>query len=197
MRLDRLWLTSFRNYESATLEPATDGLTLIVGANGHGKTNLLEAVTYLATLRSFRGVPDDALVAAGEDHAVIRAEAERDGRELLLEVELRVEGRNRFQVNRQPLRRSRDLLGALRVSVFSPDDLALVKGGPAERRRFLDDVLVALHPRNDALQAEVDRIVRQRTTLLKQAAGRLTADTEATLDVWDAKLADAGDRLAE
>ena len=197
MRLVRLWLTSFRNYADAALEPAPDGLTLIVGANGQGKTNLLEAVTYLATLRSFRGVPDEALVSAGDEHAAVRAEVERDGRVLLLEAELRTGGRNRFQVNRQPLRRSRDLLGALRVSVFSPDDLALVKGGPAERRRFLDDALVALHPRNDALQAEVDRVLRQRTTLLKQAGGRLTAETEATLDVWDAKLADAGARLAD
>src|SRR5205814_6352939 len=105
-------------------------------------------------------------------------------------------GRDRVLVNRQPLRRSRDLLGSLRVSVFAPDDLVLVKGGPGERRRFLDDTLVALHPRNDALRSDLDRILRQRNTLLKQAAAhRADAELLTTLDVWDAKFAEAGDAL--
>ena len=195
MRVQRLWLTDFRSYTEAELEPAP-GLTAIVGANGQGKSNLLEAVAYLATLSSFRGAPGDALVRAGCERAVVRAEAERDGRRLLLEAELRTTGRDRVQVNRQPLRRARDLLGNLRVTVFSPDDLALVKGGPGERRRYLDQALVALHARHDATQSDLDRVLRQRNTLLKQAGGRLTADVESTLDVWDAKLAAVGETLA-
>ena len=196
MRLGRLWLHDFRNYTSAELVPAPEGLTVVVGGNGEGKTNLLEAVAYLATLSSFRGAPGQALVRHGCPRAVVRAEVERDGRALLVEAELEAAGRDRVLVNRQPLRRSKDLLGALRVSLFSPDDLALVKGGPAERRRYLDTVLVALHPRNDALQSEVERILRQRNALLKHSGGRLGPDAARTLDVWDAKLAAAGEALA-
>jgi DNA replication and repair protein RecF len=201
LRVTQLWLTDFRNYTSAELELAP-GLTAVIGANGEGKTNLLEAVGYLATLASFRGAPGEALVRAGAEQAIVRAEVEDAGRRSLLEAELRAIGRDRVLVNRQPLRRARDLLGTVRVTVFSPDDLALVKGGPAERRRLLDDTLVACAPRHDATRADLDRILRQRTTLLKQAASaahggsrRLTPDVEATLDVWDAKLAEVGEVL--
>ncbi|MEJ7583464.1 MAG: DNA replication and repair protein RecF [Acidimicrobiales bacterium] len=195
MRISHLWLTDFRSYTraEATFAP---GLTAVVGANGAGKTNLLEAVAYLATLETFRGVPTDALIRMGAAQAVVRAAAEREERELLLEAELVAGGRNRAQVNRQPLRRARDLLGSLRVTVFAPDDLSLVKGGPSERRRYLDEVLVALHPRHDASRGSVERILRQRNALLKQAGGRLGPDVEATLDVWDTKFAAAGGALA-
>src|SRR3954465_15742077 len=117
MRLRRLWLTDFRSYEAAELAPA-DGLTVIVGANGEGKTNLLEAVGYLATLASFRGAPGEALVRAGAELAVVRCEAEREGRTSLVEAELRAVGRDRVLVNRQPLKRTRDLLGTVRTTVF-------------------------------------------------------------------------------
>ena len=197
MRVDRLWLTDFRSYQSAELAPAPDGLTVVVGANGEGKTNLLEAIAFVATLSSFRGAPDEALVRSGAPQAVVRLEGERDGRALLVEAEINPVGRNRVLVNRQPLKRARDLLGALRVTVFSPDDLALVKSGPAERRRYLDDTLVSLHPRYDALRADVERVLRQRGSLLKQAGGRLTTEVASTLDVWDAKLASGGTALAE
>jgi DNA replication and repair protein RecF len=197
VRVTRLWLTNFRNYETAELTPDPDGLTVVVGANGEGKTNLLEAIGYLATLSSFRGSPGEALIRAGCTSAVVRAEGERDDRSLLIEAELHAGGRDRIQVNRQPLKRARDLLGALRVSVFAPDDLVLVKGGPGERRRFVDDVLVSLHPKHDALQRDVDRVLRQRNTLLRQSGGRLTPEVESTLDVWDAKLADVGTALVE
>lgn len=196
MRVDRLWLTDFRSWAAAELTFAP-GLTVVVGPNGQGKTNLVEALAYLATLGSFRGAPTDALVRHGAERAVVRADAERDGRTLLLEAEIVPGGRNRVQVNRQRLPRARDLLGALRVSVFSPDDLELVKGGPGGRRRFLDDALVAVHPRHDRTRADVDRVLRQRNALLRQAGGRLTADVAATLDVWDARLADAGEALAD
>lgn len=195
MHLRRLWLTDFRSYREADV--AFDaGLTAVLGPNGQGKTNLLEAIGYLATLGSFRGAPTEALIRAGTERAIVRAEAEREGRELLLEAELLATGRNRAQLNRQPLRRARDLLGALRVTVFSPDDLRLVKGSPGDRRGYLDNTLVALHPRHDQARTDLDRILRQRGALLKQAGGRLTAEVELTLDVFDAKLTEAGETLA-
>jgi len=195
VHLRRLWLTDFRGYHYADVG-FDAGLTVVVGPNGQGKTNLLEAIGYLATLSSFRGAPTDALIRAGAERAIVRAEGEREGRQLLLEAELSANGRNRAQLNRQPLRRARDLLGALRVTVFSPDDLSLVKGSPGDRRGYLDETLVALHPRHDQTRTDLDRILRQRGALLKGAGGRLNAEVELTLDVFDAKLVTAGEALA-
>jgi len=191
-----LWLSDFRSYASAELTLAP-GFTALVGHNGAGKTNLLEGLAWLATLSSFRGAPGDALVRQVAPAAIIRAEAEREQRALLIEAQLARTGRNKVMVNRQPLRRSRDLLGALRVTVFTPDDLVVIKGGPGERRRFIDDALVALHPRNDALRSEVERVLRQRSSLLKQSGGSLDEPAAFTLDVWDTKLAEAGEALAQ
>jgi DNA replication and repair protein RecF len=205
MHLEHLWLTDFRSYRDTEFTPAVEGITVVSGANGEGKTNLLEAIGYLASLRSFRGSPAEAMVRHGADtgRAVVRADGVREGRHLLVEAELHAVGRDRVQVNGQPLRRSRDLLGAFCVSVFAPDDLGLVKGGPQGRREYLDDLLVSLHPRHDATLTEVDRILKQRNALLKSAgaaagsAGRpLAPDVVSTLDVWDAKLAAAGETLA-
>lgn len=196
MHLQRLWLTDFRSYGSAELNFAP-GLTALLGANGQGKTNIMEAVGYLATLSSFRGAPTDALIRRGATTAVVRAEGEREGRSLLIEAELTESGRGRVQVNKQRLARTRDLLGALRVSVFSPDDLELVKGGPAGRRAYLDESLVARRPAFDVLRSDLDRILRQRNALLKQSGGRLSAEAEATLMVWDTKLVEAGEALAD
>ena len=142
MQVRRLWLTDYRSYHEADVRFAP-GLTAVLGPNGQGKTNLLEAVAYLSLLSSFRGAPADALVRHGCERAIVRAEAERDGRELLVEAELKASGRDRVQLNRQPLRRARDLAGTVLVSVFSPDDLGLVKEGPSGRRRYLDELLVA------------------------------------------------------
>ena len=190
MRLRRLWLTDFRNHEHDELE-LPPGLTAVTGANGAGKTALLEAIGFLSTLSSFRGATGDVLVRSGASSAVVRGEVERDGRELLIECEISG-GRTVAQLNRQRGARRRDLLDALRVSVFTPDDLVLVKGGPGERRRFLDDAMVQLRPRDDALRLELERVLRQRNTLLKQAAGRLSDEIGLTLDVWDQKLVDVG-----
>ncbi len=199
MRLDHLWLTDFRNYREAEFSPAAEGITVVSGSNGEGKTNLIEAVGYLATLRSLRGSPAEALVRDGATNgtAIVRAEGQRDGRRVLIEAELRAVGRDRVQVNGQALRRTRDLLGALQVTVFTPDDLVLVKGGPQARREYLDDLLVALHPRHDATISEVERVLKQRNTLLKSVAGLRSppADVLSTLDVWDGKLASAGEDL--
>ena len=200
--MSRLELVDFRNYESAAFD-LTAGTTAVIGDNGQGKTNLAEALAYLATLSSFRGAPGDALVRAGADHAIIRATVRHeDGRESLIEAELHAVGRNRVQVNRQKLGRVRELLGTVRVTVFSPDDLVVVKGGPGERRRFMDDTLVALATKYDAIRLEIDRIVKQRNTLLKQAqkagrldGGELPTDIGVTLDVWDAKFTEIADRF--
>ena len=197
MNIQTLWLTDFRNYTAAELRPDPEGLTVIRGANGQGKTNLLEAIGWLATLSSFRGSPREALVREGAERAVVRAEGARDGRTVLVEAELPRAGRDRVLVNRQPLKRARDLLGAFRVTVFSPDDLELVRGGPAGRRDLLDSALVSLAPRHHLVQADVERVLRQRNTLLRQADGRLTPEVEATLEVWDSKLASLGTALVE
>lgn len=195
MRITRLWLQDFRSYESLEL-PLDVGLTAIVGSNGIGKTNLLEALGLLATLKSFRGAPTESLIRRGAEAAIIRAEGVRDDRDVLIELELG-QRRSRAQVNRQRLQRSRDLLGALRITVFAPDDLALVKEGPSIRRGFLDDVLVALDPRSDAVLRDLDRILKQRNALLRQSHGRLDEGAESTLDVWDTKLAATGTDLTE
>jgi DNA replication and repair protein RecF len=191
----RLELVDFRNYANAAFD-FQPGTTAVVGLNGQGKTNLAEAMAYLATLDSFRGAPLDALIRVGAESAVVRATVMHDdGREVLVELELSRNGRNRVLVNRQKLGRARDLLGVMRVTVFSPDDLAVVKEGPGGRRRFLDDVLVALALKYDALRLELDRIVKQRNMLLKQVGGRLSDETAMALDVWDAKMAEVGDQF--
>ena len=195
MIVSRLELVDFRNYAAATFD-FQPGTTAVVGLNGQGKTNLAEAMAYLATLDSFRGAPLDALIRVGAESAVVRATVlHDDGRSVLVELELSRNGRNRVLVNRQKLARARDLLGVMRVTVFSPDDLAVVKEGPGGRRRFLDDVLVALALKYDALRLELDRIVKQRNVLLKQISGRLSDETAMTLDVWDSKMAEVGDQF--
>jgi DNA replication and repair protein RecF len=193
MRIRKLWVTDFRNHPHDELE-LTGGLTAVMGPNGAGKTALLEAIGFLSTLSSFRGAGGDLLVRSGATSAVVRGEVERDGRELLIECEISG-GRTIVQLNRQRGARRRDLLDALRVSVFTPDDLVLVKGGPGERRRFLDEAMVQLRPRDDALRLELERVLRQRNTLLKQAYGRLTEEVGLTLDVWDQKLAAVGEEI--
>jgi len=176
-----------------TLPPGT---TAIVGRNGQGKTNLLEAVAHLAGT-SLRGAATEAMVRVGAERAVVRAEATRGARELLLEAELALRGRSRMQLNRQPVKRRRDLLDALAVTIFSPDDLVLAKGGPGDRRRWLDEAAVALDHQVEAVRGDVERILRQRGALLKQARGRLDEAAGLTLDVWDDRLARAGEALAQ
>ncbi|MGK2928388.1 MAG: DNA replication/repair protein RecF [Acidimicrobiales bacterium] len=194
LHLRRLWLNDFRSYRTADVSfPA--GTTAIVGRNGHGKTNLLEAIAHLSGT-SLRGATTETMVRAGAERAVIRAEASRGSRELLVEAELAARGRGRMQLNRQVVRRRRDLLDAVTVTVFSPDDLILVKGGPGERRTWLDEAVLGLDPRAEAVTADVDKILKQRNALLKGARGRLDESAALTLDVWDDRLARAGEELA-
>ena len=197
MLVYRVELGDFRNYHRAEVE-LSGGTTAIIGRNGQGKTNLVEASAYLATLESFRGVPLDALVRVGADSAILRARLRHDdGREILIEAEINRTGRNRVLVNKQRLQRARDLLGVLRATVFSPDDLEMVYGAPAARRKVMDDGLTALSVQHHATRTEVDRIVRQRNTLLRQAGGRVSGEIADTLDVWDEKLAETGTALGE
>jgi len=193
LRVTNVSLADFRCYEAVTLElPA--GITVVRGDNGQGKTSLLEAVAWAARGRSFRGVRDATLVRDGAEQAIIRIEIEdRAERRHRVEAELRALGRNRVLLDGNPLTRTRDLLGALRVTVFAPDDLELVKGGPSNRRTYLDDLLVDVGPRYVAARADYDRVLRHRNALLK--AGIRDQDSRATLDVFDEQLVRAGAEL--
>jgi DNA replication and repair protein RecF len=191
-----LWLADFRCFAAATVEPDPEGLTVLRGPNGAGKTSVLEAVGWLATMRSLRGAPREALVRTGAERAVVRAECSEAGRRMLVEGEIPMVGTARCQVNRQSVRRRADLGEALAVSVFSPDDLALVQGGPALRRDYLDEALVAASANDEQVVADVERVLRQRGALLRQSGGRLSEEVASTLDVWDERLGSAGEALA-
>jgi DNA replication and repair protein RecF len=202
--VDHLQLTDFRSYESVDV-PLEAGVTTFVGANGQGKTNLVEAIEYLSTMNSHRVASEVPLVRSGAVRAVVRAGVQAaldDPRRLTLELEINPGKANRARLNRSPLRQAREIIGVLRTVVFSPGDVAIVKGDPSERRRFLDDLIVARWPRLAGVRADYDRILRQRNTLLKSLSGRLRggpppADAEATLEVWDTHLARAGGELLE
>jgi DNA replication and repair protein RecF len=187
-------LADVRNYETLEvgLEP---GVNAFVGPNGQGKTNLVEAVAYLSTLGSHRVATDAPLVRRGAERAVIRADVTRDDRSLLLEIEVTPGRANRARINRAPVTKTREILGILRTVVFAPEDLALVKGDPGERRRFLDDLLVQRHPRLAGTRADYDRVLRQRNALLKSSgAARRTNldDVVRTLEAWDEQLSRLG-----
>jgi len=195
MRVARIELVDFRSYPhvDVTLDA---GVSAFIGPNGQGKTNLIEAVAYVATLSSHRVATDAPLIRLGGERAIIRVAVVKDDREIVVEIELQVGRSNRARLNRTPLPRSRDVLGVLRTVTFAPEDLSLIKGDPAERRRYLDELLIARAPRFAGVRHDYDRVVKQRTALLKTAAqarraGRSVADLR-TLDVWDAHLARIG-----
>ncbi|WFE22810.1 DNA replication/repair protein RecF [Solwaraspora sp. WMMD937] len=199
MYVRRLELIDFRSYQRVelTFEP---GGSVLVGPNGVGKTNLVEALGYLATLGSHRVATDAPLVRVGADSAIIRCLVVHDQRELLVELEI-VPGRaNRARLGRSPARRAREVIGALRLVLFAPEDLEIVRGDPAERRRYLDELLVTRLPRFAGVRADYDRVVRQRNALLRSAyLARKTGGDRggdlSTLDVWDAHLARHGAEL--
>ena len=196
MHVSHLSLTDFRSWVQAdvALEP---GSTALVGSTGQGKTNLVEALGYVATLGSHRVSADAPLVRAGAERAVVRARIERDGRSTLVELELNPGRANRARVNRGPVPRAKEVLGLLRTVLFAPEDLSLVRGDPAERRRFLDDLLVLRAPRLAGVRADYERVLKQRNALLKTAflARRSGGGDTRTLDVWDSHLARAGAEL--
>lgn len=195
MYLSHLSLNDFRNYREAVCEFAP-GINVLVGANGQGKTNVVEAIAYLATFSSHRVAADTALVRAGAPGAVVRAKTLVGSRSMLLELEIIAGKANRARLNRAVVR-PREILGIVRVVMFAPEDLALVKGDPADRRRFLDDLVAVRTPRLAGVKADYDKTLRQRSALLKQSGGSRNADAMvlSTLDVWDAQLAAAGAQL--
>ena len=197
MHLTRLALTDFRSYADLSIELGP-GVTTFSGPNGEGKTNLVEAIGYLAMLSSHRVATDAPLVRHGAERAVIRAAVTSAEGSALVEVELNPGRANRARLNRAPLPRPRDLLGTLGTVLFAPEDLALVKGDPGDRRKLLDDLLVATAPRYAGVRADYERVLRQRTALLKSAGtkghlrGAARESMAATLDAWDGQLARAG-----
>ena len=190
-----LSLLDYRSWPAAEV-PLQPGVNVLIGRNGTGKTNLVEALGYLATLSSHRVATDAPLIRRGAERAVVRAAVVSDDRELLLEIEINNGRANRARINRAPLTRARDLLGVLRAVLFAPEDLTLVRGDPAERRRFTDDVLIMRAPRMAGVRADYDRVLKQRNALLKTAGlARRGGGELATLDVWDEHLATAGAEL--
>ena len=197
MHLVSLAVTDFRNLVSTVFELDPEGTTVITGLNGAGKTSLLEATGYLATLRSFRGSPKEALVRHGSERAILRAETVVEGRPLTIEAEIQLSGRSRTQVNRQIVRRRDELHEALRVTVFSPEDIGVVRSGPGDRRRFLDETLAVVDPKAARAVEEVDKVLRQRGALLRNSGRTLRTESAMTLDVWDSRLDESGTRLVE
>jgi DNA replication and repair protein RecF len=194
VRVLHLSLTDFRNYASAEVALAR-GPNLFVGRNGQGKTNLVESLGYLATLGSHRVSSDAAMIRQGTDSAVVRARLESEGRELLAEVQINRSGANRAQVNRSAVK-PRELPRYFTSVLFAPEDLALVRGEPSGRRRFLDELLVTRAPRFAGVQADYDRVLRQRNTLLKSArASGVKAGQLGTLDIWDERLVALGTEI--
>ncbi|WP_067493897.1 DNA replication/repair protein RecF [Actinoplanes sp. TFC3] len=199
MYVRRVELTDFRSYERVAVD-LDPGVAVLVGQNGMGKTNLIEALGYVATLDSHRVATDAPLVRAGAAAAVIRCAVVHDGRELLVELEIVPGKANRARLNRSPVRRSREILGALRMVLFAPEDLELVRGDPSERRRYLDDLLVARQPRYAGVRADYDRVIKQRNALLRTAyltrkVGGNRGQDLSTLAVWDQHLAHHGAEL--
>jgi DNA replication and repair protein RecF len=188
-----LQLVSFRSWERVDLA-LSPGPTVFVGRNGEGKTNLVEAVGYLATMSSHRVATDAPLVRHGAAQAVVRAALRRGDRELLVEIEINPGRANRVRVNRAPLPRPRELLGLVKTVLFAPEDLTLVRGDPTERRRFLDDLLVSRTPRLAGVRSDYDRVLKQRNALLKTARLARGKAIE-TLDVWDGHLTELGGQL--
>ncbi|MET9884543.1 DNA replication/repair protein RecF [Streptomyces sp. NPDC006430] len=198
MHVSHLSLADFRSYARAEV-PLDPGVTAFVGPNGQGKTNLVEAIGYLATLGSHRVSSDAPLVRMGADRAIIRAAVTHGERQQLVELELNPGRANRARINRSSQVRPRDVLGIVRTVLFAPEDLALVKGDPGERRRFLDEIVTARSPRMAGVRSDYERVLKQRNTLLKSAAmarrhGGRSMDL-STLDVWDQHLARAGAEL--
>ncbi len=196
MIVTHLSLTDFRNYETADVAMVA-GPNLFVGRNGQGKTNLVESLGYLSTLGSHRVSSDQAMIRQGKDSAIVRARLFHADREVLAELQLNRSGANRAQINRSAIR-TRDLPRYFASVLFAPEDLAIVRGEPSGRRRFLDELLVLRTPRLAGVLSDYERVVRQRNTLLKSArASGLRGDRLSTLEVWDERLVSLGSEIIE
>ena len=196
MYISHVSLTDFRSYAQADVELGP-GTNVLVGSNGVGKTNIIEAIGYLATLSSHRVTNDGPLLRFNTERALVRARVHRAKQVTTLEVEITAGKANRARINRANPVRARDILGIVRTVLFAPEDLALIKGDPSNRRRFLDELLVTLRPGQAATRGDYERVLKQRNALLKsaRAGGKLSTAHESTLDVWDTHLARAGARV--
>jgi DNA replication and repair protein RecF len=195
VHIRHLTLVDFRSWPALDL-PLEPGPSVLVGHNGVGKTNILEAIGYLATLGSHRVASDAPLIRRGADCARVAGAVVSNGRALTVEVDITAGKSNKARINKAPQRRARDILGIVRTVLFAPEDLALVRGDPGDRRRFLDELLVMCAPRFAGVKSDYDRILRQRSTLLKSAGAARRAGAQlATLDVWDEHLAVTGAEL--
>ncbi len=192
MSVRHLELAEFRLFRAASIDLEAEGTTVITGSNGTGKTSVLEAMAYLGSRRSFRGAPPAAMVRSGAESAIVRAEIDNRDSPALVEAEILPTGRSRTRVNRKAVSGRAELGAAAPCTVFSPEDLVIVSGGPRGRREVLDDALALLDAEGARAADETDRILRQRAALLRQSGGRAAGEVAATLDVWDQRLADAG-----
>jgi len=181
--LKRLWLQDFRNY--SVQEKAFDrGTNVIFGQNGQGKTNLLEAIYYMGSAVSFRGAPTEALIRKDLDTAIIRAEIQHEERELLVEAEISNRHQNSIAINKQKIRPIRNLVGLIPMTIFGPDDLTLVKEGPSNRRTYIDELLVRTHPKHLKKRTDLESVLKQRNSFLKQQKGYLSTQNQDILKVW-------------
>ncbi|MEQ6323977.1 DNA replication/repair protein RecF [Mycobacterium canetti] len=197
MFVRHLGLRDFRSWACVDLE-LHPGRTVFVGPNGYGKTNLIEALWYSTTLGSHRVSADSPLIRVGTDRAVISTIVVNDGRECAVDLEIAAGRVNKARLNRSSVRSTRDVVGVLRAVLFAPEDLGLVRGDPADRRRYLDDLAIVRRPAIAAVRAEYERVLRQRTALLKSVPGaRYRGDRGVfdTLEVWDSRLAEHGAEL--
>ncbi|HYB39789.1 MAG TPA: DNA replication/repair protein RecF [Mycobacterium sp.] len=197
MHVRQLGLRDFRSWAHADLE-LQPGRTVFVGPNGYGKTNLIEALWYSSTLSSHRVATDMPLVRTGASRAVVSTITVSDGRECAVDLEIAVRRANKARLNRSPVRSARQIVGVLRAVLFAPEDLALVRGDPVERRRYVDNLATVCRPALAAVRADYDKVLRQRTALLKTVSGARHHDDRAaldTLDVWDSRLAAYGAEL--
>jgi DNA replication and repair protein RecF len=192
-----LGLRDFRSWAHADLE-LEPGRTVFVGPNGFGKTNLIEALWYSTTLGSHRVGTDMPLIRTGAERAVVSTIVVNEGRECAIDLEIAAGRANKARLNRSPVRSTREVVGVLRAVLFAPEDLALVRGDPADRRRYLDELAIVRRPAIVGVRADYDKVLRQRTALLKSVSGaRYRGDQSAlsTLDVWDSRLAEHGAAL--
>jgi DNA replication and repair protein RecF len=188
-------LVDFRVFHGARFVPEKQGTTLITGDNGTGKTSVLEALAYVGTRRSFRNAPPGAMVRSGAAQAIVRAAVDGPDSPMSIEAEIRPVGRGRVQVNGKTVTGRKALASAAPCTIFSPEDLAIVSGGPGGRRDVLDDTLGLLDPQGARAADEVDRVLRQRAALLRRAGGSMQPEVMTTLDVWDQRMVEAGELL--
>ncbi|MBP2436832.1 DNA replication/repair protein RecF [Microbacterium amylolyticum] len=196
MIVEHLSLVDFRNYAHAELE-LRRGTNLLVGRNGQGKTNLAEAIAYLATLGSHRVSADAPLVREGKDAAFVRARLVHGTRAVTLELQINKQGSNKARISGNPVK-TNELPRYAHAVLFAPEDLQIVRGDPSSRRRFADQLLVQRAPRMSSVIADYDRTLRQRTTLLKSARARgMKLEQLTTLEVWDDKLVSLGTQIID